>query len=217
MAGREWAGIVGMVTGLVGLVISGGTAFLTIVRQVDDVRVLIGDPPVVYISNSGKTLESNGEQELTFMNAGNRNAAISNIKGLVIPLDNSEGELPKCKKEEALPISFKPDSFVIKPGEVIVSKVVLQEGFWKKKKTGDEYVADNTFFNFKRGAVFMACLSVSVATPDAFYRDKLIPAFKYTLLDSSNMFLNTKPFESLFEQNRPITLLKRTGTILDSW
>jgi hypothetical protein len=217
MAQREWPGFVGMASGLVGAFIAAGVFYFTVIRQVDDVRVVIGDPPVVYISESGKTLESNGEQELTFMNAGNRHAAISNIKGMVIPIEKGESSLPKCQIEDTLSISFKPESFVMKPGEVIVSKLLLQEGFWKRKKKEGGYIADNTFFSFENASSFLVCLVVSVTTPDAFDRDMLKPAFKYTLFNVRKTTGETKIFEPLFEQNRPITLLKKASTIFDSW
>jgi hypothetical protein len=211
MAGREWPGFVGMVTGIVGMVtglagalIAGGVAYFTIVRQVDDVRVVIGDPPQVYVTR--KVLEASGEQELTFMNAGNRNAAVSSIKAMATKMEKGQTELPKCETEETFPIFFKTDSFGIKPGEVIVVKLGLYEGYWKKKDEG--FVGDNTFFHFTDGDMFLACLSVSIATPDSFYRNKVIPAFKYTVREPGSVAWTAKTYEPLFEENRPISLLK---------
>src|ERR1700726_2018794 len=139
VAERQWpgigivTGIVGMVTGLCSLVITAGASYFTLLRQLDDVRVVIGDPPTVFISR--KELEAQGQQELIFMNGGNRHAAISNVKAKIIRWSKQD-ELGCLTNQDPFFLYFKPDAFVIKPGEVLVAKVDFQEGFWRKSDLG---------------------------------------------------------------------------------
>jgi hypothetical protein len=205
-------GFVGMVTGLCSLMITAGATYFTLVLHLDDLRVVIGEPPTVYISR--KELEAVGQQQLIFMNVGNRHAAVSNVKAKIIRWSEQDELDCPTKENKTFFLYFKPDAFVIRPGEVLVAKVDFQEGFWRKSDLG--YKADNTVLGFKSGDVFLICLSVGIATPDNYSKEILKPAFKYTGVGYEAP-LTLNPYRPLFEHNRPIILLNKSGSILTNW
>jgi hypothetical protein len=85
VAFKEWAGVVGTVTGVLALLISDLNAYYNIIRQKDELRVA-NDGRLFASTNADGVLEITGRHSLTFINSGNRDAAVTSIKLLVSEL-----------------------------------------------------------------------------------------------------------------------------------
>src|SRR5205807_1328222 len=80
-------------------------------------------------TNSKKEAEFVGEQELTFINLGNRSAAVTFLGARIIPVQavKDPSTCSGAHDFPAYPIGFDTKPFVIKPGEIsyIEAKVKL--------------------------------------------------------------------------------------------
>jgi hypothetical protein len=161
---KEWAGVIGTVTGVLALVISGLNAYFNIIRQKDELRVA-NDGRLFASTNAEGVLQIIGRHSLTFINSGNRAAAVTGIKLLVSELDNfDDKEAPNCLVGQGVYLDYEIEPFAIKPGEITVKSLDVKENAATFK----------TIFGRERKYLLMACLEFSVASPDEF-RDILKP------------------------------------------
>jgi hypothetical protein len=121
--GLELKDAISLLMALAALVISFVTLYYTTIRQVDDLGVIIRGPAHVTIDQS--TAEFKVEQlkkdALTFVNLGNRSAAINSIKMFAIQPDD-KGELRECGEPnsefEPEPETLNVEAIVVKAGEI---------------------------------------------------------------------------------------------------
>ena len=188
----------------VALGVSITTAYLNVVVQRDDLRVFIGRPPWVQ-TNSEKEVEVVGEQELTFINLGNRAAAVTSLGANVIPMQTVKDASTCSGAHEfaAYPIAFDAKPFIIKPGEISYIKTKVQ----LLGKGGAKSVAKAVYAP-KEGDVLLACLRLRIVTPDSYVNEWVRPAFAFTM--SLTTPADDKP---LFDENVPISVVKRTRTV----
>jgi hypothetical protein len=116
---RDWLPIF---VSLFSLGISLLTAYFSVFLQEDDVRVVIEKNPLLMRNGDGELILY-GDQRLTFINSGNRSAALTNIEAhaRVLPSINSDDRRCTTAAHEetpSVPIEFDAKPFVIKPGEI---------------------------------------------------------------------------------------------------
>jgi hypothetical protein len=87
MTAKDWTTLIFSV---LALVISAASAYWNIIRQVDDVRVMIEGSPSIGVSG-GKIISHFGPP-MTFINLGNRSAAISSVS-----LSIAQNDPERCK------------------------------------------------------------------------------------------------------------------------
>jgi len=197
---------------LLALVVSAATGYLANLRQVDDIRVIASIPPEFYLRGEN-TLVSNGRQSLTFINAGTRNAVITDIFLQITNL-GGENEVKKdeCSEKGRL-IDFEAFDFeglVLKPGDI--STIQLQTANRKWVKAADEFIEDlgpNPIF--KRGDTISTCLKIALTTPDAYIPEITIPKYRETLVESSDWYEEPK---ELSPKNKPVEVYSKAGVSL---
>jgi hypothetical protein len=158
VAFKEWAGVVGTVTGVLALLISGLNAYYNIIRQKDELRVA-NDGRLFASTNADGVLEITGRHSLTFINSGNRAAAVTSIKLLVSELDNfDDKEAPNCLAGRGVYLDYEIEPFAVKPGEIFVKSLDVK----------GEAATFKIIFGTERKYLLMTCLEFSVASPDEF-------------------------------------------------
>jgi|SRR5258708_19154550 hypothetical protein len=135
-------------------------AFLKTSEQEDDVRAVI-DPRIDtekdFVSFSNDLLIAG---DITFINSGNRSAAIREMKLLFY--DNPHRKIENCEGfGMVLDLDFT--SFVLSSNSVAVKPLI--------RRVGDRYSGTNHEPNAKE-MFWLACLQISVITPD----DGIIPS-----------------------------------------
>jgi hypothetical protein len=207
----NWAGRIGAVTGICALIISAGSAYVTTFRQVDDLRVLIGHPPIPAIEKTGDLLII-GSLNLTFINSGNRSVAISGVQGLVTRLSVAHSTSTECRTKDTYGVPFKIDTFILKAGEIVERNVDIDAWFvWEKRPDVFGMTAraiSKSRFEAKPNDVFLTCLALKIVTPDSYSSEISKPAFRYELADGGSI--------PLFEPDSPIIFLQRTRMVFSN-
>jgi hypothetical protein len=207
---RDWlAFIVSTLSVIIALTALGLTGYIGLVnvfRKVDDLRVVIGTPPMFTFTKGGD-LTAFGTQELTFFNSGNRQVAVTKISALVTKLESEKSAPLECGAKGAYSLNFKGGSFVVRPDEIIIQKIEVDDGWFIKK--GDTKVIPKWIFTAKPGDTFQVCLLVNITTLDNYSVAEQLLAYKYVLGDTS-MF-SFPEITPLSEKEKPILLLRRTA------
>ncbi|MEH2486266.1 hypothetical protein [Bradyrhizobium sp. AZCC 2230] len=195
-AGRDWLPV-GI--SVISLAVSLVTFYINALLQVDDVRVMIGDPPYVSTDTNGDTLIEGGQQ-FSFINSGNRSAAVTTVSGLSRRLN------PAANKTCASPLQFQEfpiildaQPFVLKPSEIVVTTPTMAS---KKDRRGAPFRIPKSVFSAKVGDQVLICLNVNVVTPDNTSSAQQIPLYILTFLE-----VDAEP-TLLFDPSKPIVLLK---------
>ena len=76
MNSKDWASLM---IAVLALAISATTAYFNLLRDRDDVRVAFGFGPTIFYNKTAEKLHLADPTTLTFINSGNRAAAIANV------------------------------------------------------------------------------------------------------------------------------------------
>jgi hypothetical protein len=215
---KDWASII---ISLAALGISAGNAFFGVIVQQDDLRVVIGEYPSIWFEEGEARMS--GTQELTFINSGNRAAAITMVSGIVSRLPDAESKNPECYKHGELEreplqtlVSFDTNPFVLKPSEINVMNASLKENIpWKRRKDETFYIP-KTLYQPKRGDVFLVCLNFTIVTPDNYLVRWRHPVYKFILIGETDKDSYYEP-KQLFPKERPLIILQRTSTVFSRY
>jgi hypothetical protein len=208
-AHRDWWAIS---ISIFSLLITLSTFVLGSLLQKDAVRVVIGEPPSVNINEKGEIYVS-GSQTLTFINSGNRPAAVTDIGALAWNISGSEKPKTDCVESEQEPSFLAPlesRQFVIKNGEFsVINLDVREQFFWKKRKDGNIYFIGTKDFRVKVGDSFYVCLTLNIVTPDNIVSRWSHPAFKF-IVEEGLGSLTAVP-SPIFDAEKPIAVLFETN------
>jgi hypothetical protein len=168
----------GLVTSVTAFILSIISSYFSLVRDVDDLRVVVSGETELMLSKEkaeGEILNVRSNHRLTFINAGNRSVSISHIE-LFLTKGNKTGEKPSCE----LPIYgylFYPDfsPFVVKPSEIFVTpemkpsprKEVPERNGWLTSKPILPEGEDSHYF--------VVCMNITAITPSRTLRDIQVP------------------------------------------
>jgi hypothetical protein len=197
---------------IISLLITLSAFVLGSLLQKDDVRVVIGEPPGVNVNEKGEIYVS-GSQTLTFINSGNRAAAVTDIGALAWNASGSEKPKTDCvesQQEPSFPTPLESRQFVLKNGEFsVINLDVREQLFWKKRKDGNIYFMGTKDFRVKVGDSFYTCLTLNIVTPDNILSRWSHPAFKFKVEEGFGG-LSAVP-EPLFNAEKPIAVLFETN------
>jgi hypothetical protein len=150
---KEWLSIT---LSILAFVISAWSAYWNIIRQVDDVRVVIEGIPLIQIDPAKATIRVIANQRMSFTNLGNRPAAVTSISlSISQPNENSTQEV--CTGT-AVTEPFDVEPLVVKAGEISVLHTKLRKG---------AFVVNLEVANRGKKTVLVeACAIFYVVTPD---------------------------------------------------
>jgi len=180
------------------------SAYFNFFREIDDVRLILGDQrPLSILSVKGANLRVGATYNLLLMNAGNRTAAITDLDFVIHqPRKHSSNS---CDSSYALFFSFDP--IIIKPGEMITKTVDLKK-LPMDKSTSDFLEVpvgdpqDDVYF-------FTGCLRFTIATPSILKDKIIIPVAKFMYDKSSVALFPSSQFGvPIYKPNEAITLYK---------
>jgi hypothetical protein len=203
MAFKDWFSIT---LSCAALAVSAGSAYLNLLVQKDDLRVVIGRSPSVGRTDQNE-LTVYGEQELTFINSGNRAAAVTTVSAAGKRYTEPKAGVDQCSGgtvlEDLLILPFIIEPFVLKPGEILAIKAKVDTALISSKgKFGVAFA--KMFFHPKVGDKALACLSLNVVTPDSYSVEWRRAAYIYTFQE------DVTDREQLFESEKPISVVHRT-------
>jgi hypothetical protein len=123
MKGKDWVAIL---VSIAALVISAGTAYFSLVRQSEQLRVFVGDAiPFLTRTDDGR-LQLEGNLDIAFMNTGTRPIIVLSVDLVIddIP-EGKDGGRKSCDRIfGGLP--FDVDSFVVKEKESVAKLLKLR-------------------------------------------------------------------------------------------
>src|SRR5262245_20274054 len=158
---------------LLSLSISFATLFFNFFLQKDYISFVVPDVPEAMRATDGSvSLLVLSDPEITFINSGNRPAAITYFAATAKLL--APGMPRKCNGQEmggiyTLPIGIP--SVVLKPGEITPVKVQIP-----KKDKGDSINVPKNIYSAKPGDELLVCLHFDVVTADSISRVRTVPA-----------------------------------------
>ena len=136
---------VSLAISILALAISISTTYLNTFRQLDDIRVVVAEPPEFRILSNGN-LKLSDAADLVFINAGNRTASIVQIGTLIIKLragNNDWQASGPCEPPfEASVVYYKNSPFPLRPAELFPIKVNQSDAdgrseFYVNREEGD--------------------------------------------------------------------------------
>jgi hypothetical protein len=177
---KDW---VTLGTSAAALLISLATAYFNFFHLVDDVSVGIARVHHAAIDRSTGKLRISGTTDLTFINSGNRPAAVSWVSFIASP-DDPARRTCWLENDSARYFSFQSSPFVVAPGQIIVKtydRADYEESRGWEPMEGGTYLSATEDNAFTDGQTAALCLSITVTTPDAQGESILVPVYKYTL------------------------------------
>jgi hypothetical protein len=207
-SGRDW---VSVSIAILALLISGGTAYWSTVRQQDNFRVAItGLPPTAMLDPKTHQIVVDQNQTLALMNSGNRPVALTDIE-LVI---DQSGQQINDETTVRDGLCFRPtgqhkllaiskEAFVISPASVVTKQVLFQGTKVDRANNFNiQDVNDDVQINF--------CLAFHIVTPN-YQLDRQL------YLSSWDAYLPETGKKSVYvtssKQDPIYTILERSGTI----
>jgi hypothetical protein len=196
---KKWRDWLAVGLSVLSLGISALTAYHTIFFQRDDVRVEVGESLRMLRDKNQFTLQET--QEFTFINSGNRQAAVTGIYGMLVLVTNRGNADAQCNQKLPLhkSIYLEASPLVLKPGEIQVLQVkVAAEYPWKKESGMLRFREEGAV---EGAANYVVCLALYVTTPDSSSVRWVQPL--YTLP-------NIGEGKDAFEKEEPLKVLQRT-------
>jgi hypothetical protein len=189
---KHWADWLALVISLFSLAISGITAYRTVFFQRDEIRFVAGDSLRV-ARNENDEFRIEEDQELTFINSGNRQAVITEIFGTLVLVTDSTAQ---CANRFAKNIVLNANKIVLKPGDIqLLRAKVVKDYPWEKGKDG------LYFRETKTSQKYIVCVEFYVTTPDSSSARFVQPLYE--------LAPGKSPVE-LFNKDEPIKVLQQT-------
>jgi hypothetical protein len=187
-----------IVISLFSLLISALTIYFNVLLELDDIRVVIGQPPTISREKNGE-VSIDGDQEFTFVNSGNRTAAVTYVFITTERIETNVSQAQSCgnmNDKLMLPLPFDVAALVLKAGEINIVSARLGA---KRDKQGIIRIPKE-LFSAAVGDQILVCLAVNIVTPDNYSTQQRIPVYKFTF---ENEFAEES---ALFDKNKPLSL-----------
>jgi hypothetical protein len=159
---RDWLAIT---ISLVSVIIAAGSAGYNILLHHDDIRVVMGNSLNVRREKQDFTLDR--QQDLTFINSGNRPAVISEVYGKLVLARGTASDQSQCEENLSLAknILLNASPIVIKPGEIQIWNAKVDVSYpWKLDGDVVRYHEDDAKEAAQKHIV---CVEIYAATPDS--------------------------------------------------
>lgn len=219
---RDWSFWFPLGMSVLSLFISLATAYFNTFLQEDDLRVFIGPPPGVSRNKVGE-IALHGAQEFTFINSGNRSAAITLVAGnaRVLRTDNNDEDRRCAFGEEganSVAIAFDAKPFVIKPGEIrhistLPEAMIL---FWNAERDHSiPTVRLNRGIHQSKGSQsYLVCVMLSFVIPDGYATRWQKAAYLLSFDDAGDEYAKETP---LFEVGKPMAIAAERRIRMGVW
>jgi len=195
--------------------VSAGTAYFNIIRQTDDVRLVTPQAPFVVIDDQGM-LGVSGQQQITFINSGNRDVAVTGITLVLFKLRAPPPVNSQCNDAADLQVAnlvYNFEPFIATPGHIVIKTFdrTLYPKIWETD------TADSHLKNFVLGPIFgkgdivFTCLRVSVTTPDMVTDHAFVPQHYVMIKDLPH---EGAVASSVTDSNKPYSVVRVMGTVL---
>jgi len=213
MQAKDW--ITGILAFLA-LVVSAATAYYTTIRQADDLRVVSSLEPVVIIDDRGK-LGVSGQQEITFINSGNRDAAVTGVTLVVFKLMGPPSANSQCNEgKQVASLVYEVEPFIIVPGGIMVKKFdrTLFPQLWMTDNIDSNlkhFVLGDSLFG--KGEVVFTCLRLTVTTPDIMTDHALVPKHYIAIADIPHAGPSASSVSLISDSNKPYLVVHTTHTV----
>jgi hypothetical protein len=148
--------------------------YFSFLLQRDDISIVMGYPPTFDRSPDGAvSINILLDQEITFINSGNRSAAFTYFAATAKVLERDQPAL--CNGQEmgdiyTLPVDLP--NFILKAGEIKSVQVEVAKQA--------EIAVSKDIFSAKAGDNILICLHFNIVTPDSFLRIRTVLAFTVT-------------------------------------
>jgi hypothetical protein len=114
MKGKDWVAILISITALG---ISGMTAYFSLVRQSEEMRVFVGEFPLL-TRVADRRLQVEGKLDIAFMNTGTRPIIVLGVDLVIEDISERKGASRPCGLKFGS-LRFEVDSFVVKEKESV--------------------------------------------------------------------------------------------------
>lgn len=151
-------------------VLSMFTAYSTLLRTVDDVRVALGEQSPVAIFHKSEGLEgtvrvADVTYELILMNAGTRSVAVTDV-GFSLAQSWSASSPAQCGG--GWPVSYRPTRLILKPGEILSHNLALSES--QVLKVDNDFLRVPLESRVNAPVSIVGCLQITIGTPNEMKR-----------------------------------------------
>lgn len=208
---KDWISIT---LSILALTVSLGSTYFTIFRETDDLRVIINVLPMLSEKDNRTTLYD--DQDLTFINSGNRAAAVTRV-ALFVSKPLSQEDQNACtsiQMHTVFVVEYAFEPFVLRPGEIMVRKLTLPRPdgkYMHEVKSAGRGKAVAGGEPITAGEIVRACVRFTIATPDNFADEVWRLLFVEKLVKWGADFIpDTIP---AYERSKPVILLKKSGTV----
>ena len=212
---KDW---VSVTLSCLALGVSAGAAYFNIIRQTDDIRIATLPSPFVVLDDQGK-IGVSGQQQITFINSGNRDAAITDLSLVLVRLKDAPPDDTQCDEAKGSAVAsllydFEP--FITRPGDIVVKTFTrtLYPDLWKTSSTDNNlkfFDLGSSMFGAKE--IVFTCLRLSVTTPDKFIADVLVPKHYIPIEDVRHDGSVASSVKSVFDSNKPYRIVQKTTTL----
>jgi hypothetical protein len=213
MKAKDW--ITGILAFLA-LVVSAATAYFTTIRQADDLRVISSLEPVVILDDKAR-LGVSGQQQITFINSGNRDAAVTGVTLVVFKLMGSPSANSQCNEgREVANLAYQVDAFITRPGEILVKKFdrTLFPELWMTDNVDSnlkKFVLGDSIFG--KDDVVFTCLRLTVTTPDMVTDHALVPKHYIKIDGIPHNGPSASHVSFVSDSNKPYLVVQTTHTV----
>lgn len=161
MAERDWIAIT---VSTVSVVITAALAAHTILFHQDDLRLVLGT--ALKVSRNGQDFTLDRQQELTFINSGNRPAVISDAYAKLVLARGTGNEQSQCDDDRSLAknVILNGSPIIIKPNEIQMWNTKVDISYpWKLDGQVVRYYEDDAQAAAEKHIV---CLELYATTPN---------------------------------------------------
>jgi hypothetical protein len=199
------------------LIVSVISAYYANFNLTDDIRVAFTLSPYVILDDKGG-LGISGEQQVTFIDSGNRDVAVIGMTLVLYKLREAPSSNSQCDEMSNIQVAslvydFEP--FILKPGEILVKtfgKTLFPE-IWKDDEA-DKHLKDFALGGsiFGKGDTVFTCLRLSVTTPGMITDHAQIPKHYIKINDVPHKGADAPSVSLVSGSNKPYLVIHRTST-----
>lgn len=170
----------------VALSLSAGTAYFSIVRVEENISVIANKEPFAIISDDNLYIAPDKSGEIILINSGNRAAVISRVN-FSYSQPSSSTQNPDCGVDAGTNFETDFDPTVLKPNDVVVSKLKITKSFSYTTDGVSGTAVDGGGFVFplsdqnrgKSDVLVDICLDIWLASPSSNREYSAFPVFRY--------------------------------------
>jgi hypothetical protein len=195
-------------------------SYVTSLRQVDDVRVVVSGGQFAEPNFDKKQFEVYPtDTRFIFINAGSRGAIISNISLLIAqPGERMSKSDEGCRGSAVEVMNFDTQPFVLRPGDMVTKDAALvNTGKLRKQVRKDKsefVVVPFSELNTKSDKVwFKFCEVISYTTPSVEYGSTMVGEWEDELDRSVVGYVSVIDENAQPQEHRPVQVIKRSWIV----